>query len=110
MLYNIRDILLTLHLHDGNEEWDTSTRVATYIKEYNIIHMITSLALDNDVANVWILTVVKCGNNAQSLCECFFQGVWNRLANKIRYMHLLKKDAHTVSVVNELEDRRQDGY
>lgn len=33
-------------------------------KQYNIIHIITSLALDNDVANVWILMMVKCGNNA----------------------------------------------
>lgn len=66
-------------------------------KQYNIIHIITSLALDNDVANVWILTV--CGNNAH-MFECFSQGVWNRLANKIRYMHLLKKRC-TYSICGE---------
>lgn len=34
-------------------------------EQYNIIHIITSLALDNDVANVWILAVVwKCGDDA----------------------------------------------
>lgn len=42
----------------------------------------------------------RCTYVRQSLWECFSQAVWNRLANKIRHMHLLKKGC-TYSICGE---------
>lgn len=79
MLYNVRDILLSLHLRNeiGTQNGTRQQGLQHMFKQYNVIHIITSLALDNDVAIVWILTVVKYGNNTHmfdKVCGSVFRG------------------------------------